>query len=121
MPVRLYSLRHVPDDEAQELRELLDSHNIAYYESEPGNWGISAGAFWLRNEDQLLEARGLIDEYQRQRTEQVHQEYRRLQQEGKLPTFIDNFKQRPLQLIFYIGVILVILYFTLKPFLTMGR
>lgn len=121
MPVRLYSLRHVPDDEARELRDLLDSHHIDYYESEPGNWGISAGAFWLRSEDQLQQARDLIDEYQRHRTEQAQQEYRRLQQEGKLPTFIDNFKQRPLQLLFYIAAILVILYFTLKPFLTMGR
>ncbi|MGD8560421.1 MAG: DUF6164 family protein [Gammaproteobacteria bacterium] len=121
MPVRLYSLRHVPDDEARELRELLDKHHIDYYESEPGNWGISAGAFWLRTDDQLEEARRLIDEYQQQRLIIAREEYERLKQEGQLPTFMDNVRQRPLQLLFYIAAILFILYFSLKPFLMMGR
>lgn len=121
MPVRLFSLRHVPDDEAQELRELLDQHHIDYYESEPGNWGISAGAFWLRGDDQLDEAKTLIDEYQQQRAQLAQQEYRRLQQDGNLPTFFGNLKQRPLQLLFYVAAILFILYLSLKPFLMMGR
>ncbi|MCI0505098.1 MAG: DUF6164 family protein [Gammaproteobacteria bacterium] len=121
MPVRLYSLRHVPDDEAQEMRELLDKNHIDYYESEPGNWGISAGAFWLRTDDQLESAKRLIDEYQQQRAELARREYQRLQQEGKLPTFADNLKQRPVQLLLAIAAILFILYVSLKPFLSIGH
>ena len=120
MPVRLYSLRHVPDDEAQELRDLLDKNHIDFYESEPGNWGISAGAFWLRTDDQLGEAKRLVAAYQQQRAELAQQEYQRLRREGKLPTFTDNLKQRPLQLLLALAAILFILYFSLKPFLTIG-
>jgi len=120
MPVRLYSLRHVPDDEAQELRDLLEKNHIDFYESEPGNWGISAGAFWLRTDDQLGEAKRLVAAYQQQRAELAQQEYQRLRREGKLPTFTDNLKQRPLQLLLALAAILFILYFSLKPFLTIG-
>ena len=121
MPVRLYSLRHVPDDEAQELRELLNQHQIDYYETEAGNWGISAGAFWLRTDDQLDEAKQLIDAYQQQRVSKAREEYEELRREGKQRTFLDVIKENPLQLILYIAAILFILYFSLKPFLVIGQ
>lgn len=121
MPVRLFSLRHVPDDEAQELRELLDKHHIDYYETQAGNWGISAGAFWLRGEEQWQQAKQLIDDYQHQRAILAQQEYQRQQQAGESPTFFSNLKRRPLQLLFYLAAVLFILYFSLKPFLMMGR
>jgi type II secretory pathway component PulK len=121
MPVRLYSLRHVPEDEVQELRELLDKNHIDFYESEPGNWGISAGALWLRTSDQLDEAKRLINDYQHQRAALARQEYQRLRQENKLPTFSGNLRQRPLHLLLAIAAIVFILYLSLKPFLTIGR
>ena len=37
----LFRLRNVPDDEADEVRELLTQHSIEFYETGAGNWGIS--------------------------------------------------------------------------------
>ena len=121
MPERLFSLRYVPDDEAQELRELLDKYHIEYYETETGNWGISAGAFWLRNDEQLEEAKRLIETYQEQRAAKARQEYEDLKLEGRQRTFLDVVREKPLQLILYVAAILFILYFSLKPFLVIGR
>lgn len=121
MPVRLYSLRHVPDDEAQELRELLEKHHIEFYETGPGNWGISAGAFWLRTDERLEEARQLIDAYEEQRATNARREYQELKRTGQQRTFIDVVREKPLQLLLYIAAILFILYVSLKPFLSLGQ
>ena len=121
MPVRLYSLRYVPEDEAQELRDLLHEQQIDFYETQPGNWGISAGAFWLRDEEQLEKAKQLIEVYQQRRAESARFDYEKLKTEGRHKTFIDNVKERPLQLVFYIAAILFILYVSLKPFLSIGN
>jgi hypothetical protein len=37
----LLNLRNVPDDEADDVRALLDDHDIAYYETSPGFSSIS--------------------------------------------------------------------------------
>jgi len=121
MPVRLFSLRYVPEDEAQELRDLLDQNNIDFYETETGNWGISAGAFWLRTDDQLDEAKQLIDAYQEERAIKARQEYEALRREGRQRTFLDVVSEKPLQLVFYIAAILFILYVSVKPFLVIGK
>ena len=44
----LFNLRNVPDDEADEVRDLLTAHGVDWYETRPGNWGISTGALGLR-------------------------------------------------------------------------
>ena len=55
----LLNLRHVPEDEADEVRALLERNAIAWYETEPNRWGISAGAIWVREDDQFERARAL--------------------------------------------------------------
>ncbi|WP_455221467.1 DUF6164 family protein [Kaarinaea lacus] len=121
MPVRLFSLRHVPDDEAQEIRDLLEQNQIDFYETAPGNWGISAGAFWLKTDERLEEARQIIDVYQQKRAQEARLEYEDLKRAGRQRTLLDNIREKPLQLLLYIAAILFILYVTLKPFLHFGR
>ena len=41
-------MRHVPEDEAQEVRELLASNKIEFFETFAGNWGVSMPALWLK-------------------------------------------------------------------------
>ena len=80
MAILLFSLRHVPDDEAEDVRALLSSHGIDFYETPSSAFGISAGAIWLRDEAQLQVARQLIDGYQAQRyatQRQLHEEFSR--------------------------------------------
>ena len=44
------NLRHVPDDEADEIRTLFEAHGIRYYETPPSRWGISMGGFWTHDD-----------------------------------------------------------------------
>lgn len=121
MPVRLFSLRGVPDDEAEEVRDLLTNNEIEFYETSAGNWGVSNPGIWLRNEEQLQHAKELIDHYQEQRAEQQRELYEQLKVEGKQNTFLALLAQDPLKVIAYIAIVAVIIYFSTKPFLSIGR
>lgn len=117
MPILLFRLNTVPADEAHEIRALLDSHHIDYYETDAGRWGISLAAIWLRDDSQLERARRLIDDYQQQRSEQARATYAELSRNGQQETFLQRLAARPAQLLLYLLAILVILYLTLMPFL----
>ena len=69
MSVLLFRLNGVPDDEANDIRELLDNNDLSYYETSAGKWGISTAAIWLIDEDQLQKAQLLIEEYEKERLE----------------------------------------------------
>jgi len=115
MSVQLFRLRNVPEDEAEDVRQLLQNNHIEYFETPPGNWGISMPALWLHDEEQLGDAKRLIDEYQAQRSAQ----YRENNAERK--NFLGNILENPSQLILYSAFAAVILYFSIKPFLNFGQ
>ena len=121
MAVRLFSLHNVPDDEAEEVRELLASHALDCYESPEGNWGISMPAIWLRDEGQLQQARSLIAEYQEKRLVRVREEYALLQSAGKNRTLLDVIRENPLRFVVYLAFIAMVIYFSIKPFVDMGK
>lgn len=120
MAKRLFSLRGVPDDEADEVRTLLSEKHIEFYETSAGNWGISMPAIWLRDDSQLHAAKAIIAEYQAQRAIEQREIYAQLKREGKQRTFWHILWEEPLKVIAYIGIVLVILYFSTKPFLSLG-
>lgn len=101
MAVLLFKLRYVPDDEAQEVRELLSENDINYYETSAGVLGISMPGIWLKNEIQAEKARQLIDEYQTQRQNDVREEYRINKR-----TILDMFKENPVR---YLSIVLAII------------
>ncbi len=117
MPVQLFRLRGVPDDEADEIRQLLDEHDIDYYETPAGNWGISMPAIWLRSADRFDAAKQLIEIYQASRSLRVRKEYEQLKKEGRQRTIIDQFREKPIQFILYLAFAAIIIYFSTKPFL----
>jgi hypothetical protein len=121
MSVRIFNLRGVPDDEAEDIRELLSNHSIDYYETPAGNWGISMPSLWLQDREQFDQARQLIDSYQAQRSERVRAEHAQLRNEGKHRTFFDEIRQHPLRVLVYVLFGLVILYFSTKPFIGLGQ
>ncbi len=121
MSVLLFNLRGVPEDEANDIRALLAENNIPWYETPPGNWGISLPAIWLRDENLLPAAKALIDEYQKARYERVHGEYEQLKREGRHKTLWSVIRENPLRVLVYMAIIAMILYFSVKPFLDMGR
>lgn len=103
----LLNLRHVPEDEADEVRALLERNAIAWYETEPNRWGISAGAIWVREGDQFERARALMDDYQAQRRSAARQAWAAERRDGTAMTFRAQLRHSPLRvLLILLGIIL---------------
>ncbi|MFQ5355613.1 MAG: DUF6164 family protein [Mariprofundaceae bacterium] len=119
--VLLFKLRNVPDDEADEIRQLLADNNIDFYETVAGSWGISMPAIWLNNDSQLEKAKLLLDTYQQQRQKNARQDYEQLRQLGKQRTVIDKVKEAPLLAAMYLVAVLFILYISIAPFMNIFR
>lgn len=120
MPVKLFKLRNVPDDEAEDVRQLLADHDIDFYETYAGGWGISMPAIWLQDDTQLAQATALIDAYQEKRTMQARAEYEQLRKEGKHRTVMDMISENPVRFVLLFILTLFILYVSLAPFLQFG-
>ena len=91
-------MRNVLDDEAQEVRELLEDNKIEYFETFAGNWGVSLPAIWLKNDDQHEMARSLLDEYQAERAVRIRKEYELGRQRGEIQTIWHTFIENPIKL-----------------------
>ena len=113
----IFKLRDVPEDEAQDIRNLLDDNAITFYETHAGNWGIGMAAVWLKEDDQYQQAMALINDYQQQRQQQMQDQYHTMHLNGTAPTLLSNIRESPLRFIVYIFSIAVILYITVMPFI----
>lgn len=112
----LYSLRNVPDEEANAIRTLLKENGIFFFETAPGNWGISAPAIWLKEAAQHDQASVLLDSFHQSWSKAQKEKFQQLEANGETATLLDRIKQRPLQFIIYVGIALFVLYVSLKPF-----
>lgn len=117
MSILLLNLRHVPEDEAREVRELLEQHRIEYFETPPSRWGISAGGIWVKRADQAGQARELFQRYQQERLTRVRTEYRQARQAGRVPTLGQTIRANPLGTLAIAAIIGLILWVMLSPFL----
>jgi len=113
MAIQVFRLRNVPDDEAEEIRQLLTEHHIDFYETPAGNWGISMPALWLKDEAQLDRAKALIARYQQQRLQQAQENAALIK---PWQAWWAVFRQDPGRFIIYMGLIGIIVYFSLMPF-----
>ncbi|MDQ6994677.1 MAG: DUF6164 family protein [Mariprofundaceae bacterium] len=115
MSTLLFKLRHVPDDEAEEVRELLQTHEIDFYETTAGTWGISLPALWLHDDAQLKKAKRLIDDYQQARSKRVQSDYQQQCQKGEQRTMVTLIQESPLKFFGYVFAILFVLYLMTVP------
>lgn len=120
MAILLFSLRGVPEDEAYEVRELLTAHEINFYETSAGNWGVSMPALWLRDGSDLEKARQLLDQYQQQRQIIQRQLYLERKQAGQSKTLFDSFKEKPLVFVAYLAVLILVIYASIKFLFELG-
>jgi len=121
MSALLFRLKNVPDDEAEEIRNLLANNLIEFYETSAGNWGISFAGIWVKDAARLVEAKALIEEYEKERLIRVKMEYEQQVKEGRERTVIDVIKENPIRFIIYIAVIALILTLSIKPFLDLAE
>lgn len=121
MAVRLFSLRHVPEEESEGIRSLLNENRIEFYETGAGNWGISSPAIWLQDKADQERAKQLIDEFQQSWSQSQREHHARLRQEGKADRFFDRLQKNPLQVLVYLAIVLLVLYVSTKPFISLGN
>jgi hypothetical protein len=121
MTALLFNLTHVPEDEAEEIRQLLASHNLEFYETDAGRWKSGVAAIWLHDPTQLEQARALLNEYQAQRQAQARSHYAELKARGELPSWSTKFRDNPWHFgaaVLFTGVATaVILALMILPFL----
>lgn len=121
MAVQLISLRYVLEDEAEDIRQLLTQHHIEFYETPPGNWGISMPAIWLQDADDLDTAKALLERYQTERSQRIREEYEQLKAAGLHRTLLDELRENPIKVIAFVALAAAIAYFSVTPFLEMSR
>jgi len=117
----IFKLKSVSYDEADDIKKLLSENKIDFYESPAGNWEISLHALWLNDEAQYIQAKQLIDEYQLKRSQRIRLETQQKIDKGEYETFFQRLSKRPVQIIFYLAIILFILYLSIMPFLEIGK
>lgn len=113
----VFKLRDVPEDEAQDVRELLYENNIEFYETHAGNWGIGMAGIWIKDNNRYAEAMTRIDQYQKERSDRFYQHYADLEDSGHAPSLFGNMRDNPLRFLVYIFSIAVILYISIIPFI----
>ncbi|KZZ24712.1 hypothetical protein A3754_16285, partial [Alcanivorax sp. HI0083] len=95
MTTLLLNLRQVPDDEAEEVRTLLNEQQIPFYETTPSLWGISSGGIWLTNPQDRERAKVLMEGYQEQRTRRERERFEEARRDGTVPTLAGRLRDQP--------------------------
>lgn len=116
----LFSLRGVPEDEAIEIRTLLNTSELDFYETSAGNWGVSMPALWIVNNEDYEEALNLLNEYHQSRIVSQRILYEQLKKEGKNESVKDVFLQKPVRFMVYIAGVVFILYLSIKMLFEFG-
>ena len=121
MSTLLLNLRSVPDDEAADVRALLDAHAIAFFETRPSRWGISAGAIWIKEPVAVDEARRLMTDYQRERQSRARAAYAEARREGTAATWWTVVRDEPVRVLVVIVSVAFVLGLLALPIFLMSH
>lgn len=113
----LFKLAQVPDDEAQEIRALLEQNQIHFYETDAGFFRVGLDAIWLADNSQEEEARRLIRRYQDSRAVNQRESYAQLVEAGQAPTMWQHFCAQPIRFMLLVCAIIFVAGLSLVPFL----
>lgn len=116
----VFDLRNVPDDEADEVRALLEAQGIAFYETRPAPLGLFAGGLWVKDEPAAARAREVIATYQAERGEAARLAYEAARREGTADTFATTLRREPLKVLVLLLSAVFIVALTVLPFLLFG-
>jgi len=112
----LFKLNGVPEDEADEVREILASAEIDFYETDSGRWGLGYAAIWTREESSVESAKQMIQQYQTERYQRVKSEHDSLELAGEKITRLEYFMQSPIKFAILLIFAGLLAYFTVIPF-----
>lgn len=105
----LLNLRNVPDDEIDDVRAMLESNRIEFYETLPSRWGISYGGIWIADDNDIAQAKRLMAEYQAARRTRVRAEREAALRDGTAETFATVLRREPLRVLLTALAILAML------------
>lgn len=117
MPTLVFRLRNVPEDEANDVRALMDDTDLDWYETSAGNWGIAMPAIWVSNDGDADKARQLINAYQRDRQSTMRENYQQELDQGRVVSFTQRLKDHPVRVAGLVLFCLFILFVSINPFL----
>lgn len=117
MATLLFKLRNVPEDEAADVRRLLEENSIDFYETTAGSWGVSMPGIWLHDNSRESDARQLIDTYQQKRQHAAREAWLQARKHGKQRTVFTLIAEAPLKVILLLAALGFVLYVSLAPFL----
>ena len=118
MAILIFRLNGVTEEEAEDVRLILDKANLDYYETSAGRWGVSVAALWLRDESDRDKAKALIDDYQRGRQVWLAAVKQEAIERGEWPNLYQRFKAAPVA---FTGVIILaaaIVLVSILPFIS---
>ncbi len=113
----LFKLTGVPDDEADDVRELLAEHGFEIYETSAGRWQISVAAIWLVDAADYPRAKELLAEYQAERTQRARADYEARVARGEQPTLKSNLAEAPGRMVAYTLIGVAVLALSTVPFI----
>jgi len=117
----LLNLRHVPDDEVEDVLALLETNGIEHYLTPAGPFGISAGGIWVRHEEDCARARALFDDYQKDRAQRAAHDQRQAKARGESETLLSLWRRRPWHVTAMIVLSVVILMIFFAPMLQIAQ
>ena len=120
MSKMLLNLRNVPDDEADDVRAMLVSQNIAFHETSPSIWGITSGGIWVTEDEDFAAAKRAMAEYQEQRGALARDAYATAKREGTAETFASVARAQPARVALLILAILFVLGLMALPAILLG-
>lgn len=115
MSVLLFKLYNVPEDEAEDVRQLLSEQGFQTYETQAGFFGLGVAAIWLQDKTQLESARKVIDRYQVQRSTDQRERYAQLKASGRAPTISQKMVENPLRFVATVVIIIIVALVSLVP------
>lgn len=111
----LLNLRNVPDDEADDVRAMLDAHRIAFYETRASSWGISAGGIFVTEDADITLARRLMADYQEERGTRARADHAAALRDGTAETFWTVLRAEPARVALTMLAILFLLALVALP------
>ncbi|MBX2838563.1 MAG: hypothetical protein KTR35_17020 [Gammaproteobacteria bacterium] len=117
----LFRLRNVPDEEASAVRSLLEEHQIPFFETSAGNWGISMPGLWLEEDQDIERATQLLEQFQKEYRENARAIHQQKIESGEWPSFFEKFLAQPGLMLLAISFCVFIIYISIQPFLSLIR
>ncbi len=120
MSTLIFRLNNVDADEAEEVRQLLVDHELDFYETTAGRWGLSVAGIWLQDDSRAELARELLRDYATQRQLEVRAQYQQGRKRGEIPSLAQRIARAPLRYLAIAVLAAAIIYLSISPFIDMG-